>query len=202
MIRYSLMFFAVFSVLLTTGDAHAQAKKRTFLEQNEMTRRWEEFKTPGAPHALLVKLVGTWKVENTMWMGGPAGKAETSTGSSTYSSVLGGRYVQQDMNSSMLQMPYRGIGMFGYDNFKKKYTGFWIDDMSTAISVMEGTMDEKTGAITFWGKMDDPTTQEKDKKVKYILRIVDNNTHVFELFDVTGYGEKAPVMRVKYSRTK
>ncbi|MBI5648663.1 MAG: DUF1579 domain-containing protein [Ignavibacteriae bacterium] len=184
-------------------DAVAQKEKGAKApSQEEMMKRWQVFMTPADAHARLMKMAGTWNVENKIWMGGPGSEAQTSTGTAVYSEYLGGRYLKQEMNATMMQMPYHGFGVFGYDNFKKKYTGFWIDDMSTAISVMEGSYDEKSRSIVFWGKMDEPMTGEKDKKVKYIVRIENDDTHYFEIYDVQTYGEKQPVMQVKYTRAK
>jgi hypothetical protein len=72
--------------------------------------------------------------------------------------------------------------------------------MGTAMSTMEGSMDKGGTTLTMWGKMDEPATGEKDKKVKYVTRIVDKDKHVFESYDVTTFGDKQPVMVITYTR--
>jgi hypothetical protein len=53
-----------------------------------------------------------------------------------------------------------------------------------------------------WGKMDELMTGEKGKKVKYVTKVVDNDTMVFEVYDVTTYGDKKPTMQITYTRKK
>jgi hypothetical protein len=116
--------------------------------------------------------------------------------------VLGGRYLQQDVTSEMMGQPFAGTGFTGYDNVKKKYVGFWIDNMGTGMSTMDGVLDKDGKSLTTWGKMDDPMTGEKNKKVKYVTRFVDTDTQVFETYDVSTYGDKKPTMQVTYKRRK
>ncbi|HMK38374.1 MAG TPA: DUF1579 domain-containing protein [Bacteroidota bacterium] len=182
-------------------DARAQEKKKSKMpSEEEMMKRWEEAMTPGEAHKKLEAFVGSWDVEAKVWMKGPKGEPSVSRGSAEYKMALGGRYLQQEFAGDMMGQPMSGVGYTGYDNFKKKYVSFWIDNMGTAMSTMEGTMDKEGKALTMWGKMDEPATGEKDKKVKYVTRVVDKDKHVFESYDVTTYGEKQPVMVITYTR--
>ena len=181
----------------------AQKKKtsaKKMPSQEEMMARWKEFMTPTDAHKKLEYFVGTWDMTTEAWMAGPNQPPETSKGTATYSMILGGRYLQENVSGEMMKMPFNGIGITGYDNFKKKYFGTWIDDMGTSVATMEGTIDPDGKVITLWGKMDEPATGEKNKTVKYVYKIVDNNTHLFEIYDVTSHGEKYPTMRVTYKR--
>ena len=189
--------------LLTGGEALAQKKKGGKApSQEEIMQKWQAFMTPGAEHKAMASMTGTWTAEIKTWMAGPGSEAQTSTGTSEYSMVLGGRYLKQEVSSTMMGMPFTGIGYTGYDNFKKKYVGSWMDNMGTSISTMEGTADASGKTITMWGLMDEPTTGEKNKKVKYVLKMPDAETQIFEIYDVTTYGEKAPTMQMTYKRKK
>ena len=185
------------------NDASAQEKKKSKAKmpsQEEMMKKWEESMTPGPAHKNFEQFVGTWDVETKLWMNGPKGEPSVSKGSSEYKLALGGRYLQQEFSGEMMGQPFNGVGYTGYDNFGKKYVSFWIDNMSTAMSTMEGTMDKEGKTLTMWGKMDEPATGEKGKNVKYVTRVVDKDKHVFESYDVTSYGEKQPVMIITYTR--
>jgi hypothetical protein len=35
-----------------------------------------------------------------------------------------------------------------------------------------------------------------------VTRFIDNDKHVFEIYDVSGYGEKKPTMQITYTRKK
>jgi hypothetical protein len=189
--------------LLTGGPLLAQKKKAVKMpSQDEIMKRWQAFMTPGPEHKELASCAGTWSAEINVWMAGPGSEAQTSTGTAEFSTVLGGRYLKQEVSATMMGMPFNGIGYTGYDNFKKKFVGSWMDDMGTGLTTMEGTADASGKSITMWGVMDEPTTGERNKKVKYITKIVDADTQVFEIYDVTTYGEKAPIMQMTYKRKK
>ncbi|MBF8294812.1 MAG: hypothetical protein HW389_1357 [Bacteroidetes bacterium] len=196
---------ALVLTLLVVQDLLAQEKKKSAKKgpsQEEMMKRWQEAMTPGDAHKKLEAMVGTWDAEVKMWMNGPAGELTVSKGTSENKLVLGGRYVQQDFTSEMMNQPFSGIGYTGYDNFNKKYISFWIDNMSTAMATQEGSLDKGGKTLTMWGKMDEPMTGEKGKRVKYVTRIIDNDKHVFEVYDVTAYGDKKPTMQITYTRKK
>ena len=181
----------------------AQKKKGAPMpSQEEIMKRWQAYMTPGPEHNAMASMSGTWTAEIKMWMGGPGSEAQTSTGTAEYSMVLGNRYMKQEVTATMMGMPFNGIGYTAYDNFKKKYVGSWMDNMGTGISTMEGTADASGKTITMWGLMDEPTTGEKNKKVKYVTKIVDADTQIFEIYDVSAYGEKAPTMQMTYKRKK
>jgi Protein of unknown function (DUF1579) len=191
--------------ILIVGESIAQQKKKAgkkMPSQEEMMKRWQVAMTPGESHKKLEAMVGTWDAEVKMWMNGPAGEPTVSKGTSENKLVLGGRYVQQDFTSEMMNQPFSGVGYTGYDNFNKKYVGFWIDNMSTTMTTLEGSTNKDGKAFTLWGKMDEPMTGEKGKKVKYVTKIIDADTHVFEAYDVTTYGDKKPIMQITYTRKK
>ncbi|MCP4655718.1 MAG: DUF1579 domain-containing protein, partial [bacterium] len=98
--------------------------------------------------------------------------------------ILDGHYLMEDFSSAMMGEAFQGIGIIGYDNFKQKYQYIWIDNTSTAMFTSLGDYDEPTQTFTYHGLMDEPMTGERDKKVKYVLRVVDEKTHVFEIHDL------------------
>jgi hypothetical protein len=200
---FILLCVVALAILVLLNDASAQEKKKSkgkLPSEEEMMKNWEEAMTPGDAHKKFEQFVGTWNVEAKVWMNGPKGESSVSKGTAEYKLALGGRYLQQEFTGEMMGQPMNGVGYTGYDNFGKKYVSFWIDNMSTAMSTMEGTMDREGKTLTLWGKMDEPSTGEKGKKVKYVTRVVDKDKHVFESYDVTSFGEKQPVMVITYTR--
>ena len=63
--------------------------------------------------------------------------AQESTGTSENKMILGGRYLEQHYDGTMMGQPFCGIG-YGFDNYKKKYVATWIDSMGTGILVTTG----------------------------------------------------------------
>jgi len=206
--KRAVMLFGGLILVLTlsvSNESFSQEKKKSAKKtpsEEEMMKRWQESMTPGAQHKMLEESVGTWDAEVKMWMKGPTGEPMVSKGTSESKMVLGGRYLQQDFTGEMMGQPFVGTGFTGYDNFKKKYVSFWIDNMSTGMSTMDGVPDKSGKSVTMWGKMDDPMTGEKGKKIKYVTRFVDKDTQVFETYDVSAHGDKKPTMLITYKRKK
>jgi hypothetical protein len=202
---YTGTLLLILSLLLAVGAAQAQDKKKpaAMPSQEEMMKRWQAFMTPGAEHKALAEMVGSWNLESKYWVAGPGqGQPEVSTGSSEYSMAMDGRYLIERTSATMMGRPFTGMGITGYDNFKKKFVGAWIDDMGTSILTMEGTMESGGKSLVMWGTMDEPGTGEKNKRVKYVWTFTDKDTRTFEAFDVDTYGDKAPMMSMTYTRKK
>ena len=188
-------------VAVTTTPAQAKkGAKKKMPSQEEMMKAWQESMTPGPEHKMLEMFVGSWDVDAKIWMNGPTGEPTESKGTAEYKMILGGRYLEQDFTGEMMGQTLTGIGYTGYDNFRKTFSGVWMDNFSTALSTMDGKVDHKARTLTLTGKMDVPGMGEKDHKVRYVIRWIDDNTHVFEQYDVTMFGDKKPEMILTYKR--
>ena len=178
-----------------TADSKVKAAG---LSTEEMMKKAEAAGTPGPAHKALDSLVGDWSVDTRCWMA-PDAPATVNKGTSKVSWILGGRFVQEDFNGEFMGKTFQGIGITGYDNMKKKYTGSWIDSMSTGMFISEGTADADGKVFTFQGKMDDPMTGQRNKPYKFVVHILDPNKHTFEMHDLT-LGEKSKTMEMTYTR--
>ena len=96
--------------------------------------------TPGAAHKNLAGMEGTWTAKVKSWMS-PGAPPMENDGTSESKMALGGRFLEERVQSSFMGQPFSGIGYTGYDNVKKKYVSTWMDNMGTMIMVMEGTPD-------------------------------------------------------------
>jgi hypothetical protein len=186
------------SPMLLAQEQKKGARKKP--SQEEMMKRWQEAMTPGDAHKKLEDLVGSWDAEVKTWMNGPKSEPMITKGTSEHKMALGGRFLQQDFTGEMMGQPFTGVGYTGYDNMKKKYVAVWMDNMGTAIATMEGTINKEGTTITTWGKMDEPATGERDKKVKYVMHMIDKDKHVFEMYDLSAGGGKNPTMQITYTR--
>jgi hypothetical protein len=190
----------VAAMFLFTLSAFSQETEAAKADKEAMMKVWKEVATPGDHHALLAKLVGSWETTTKAWME-PGAPPEITKGNATFSMVFGGRFLQQEATGEMMGQPFTGMGLTGYDNFKKEYTMMWIDDSGTAMYTAEGTADATGKTITFKGTSDDPMTGKKNQPVKYVSRIIDDNTQLFEIY---GYqdGKEMKMMEMTYTRTK
>ncbi|RPI06730.1 MAG: DUF1579 domain-containing protein [Ignavibacteriae bacterium] len=203
MVLFGVLMFLIVGVVHSPSDAQkkkGQSEKRP--SQEEMMARMTAAMTPGDAHKKLEYFCGKWNVESKAWMNGPDTPPSVSKGTAEYKMVFGGRFVEQDYTGEMMQGPFTGVGFTGFDNMKKKYESFWIDNMGTAMSIMEGKMDPSGKTLTFFGRMDDPMTGQKNKEFKYVLQIVDDNTHTFAMYDPGAKGGKKPSFLLTYTREK
>lgn len=166
-------------------------------EMEKIAEMFEAFSTPGEAHKQLEHFVGSWKTATRVWMAGPDAEPMVTEGHSEVKWILNGHFLLEEISGEMMEMPFNGIGIVGYDLFKKKYQYVWIDSTSTAMFTSQGDYDESTRTFTYHGLMDDPMTGERDKEVKYVVRIVDENSHVFEIHDLA---IDAMVVEMTYTR--
>ena len=99
-------------------------------------------------------------------------------------------------------MPFNGFSLIGYDNYRREYVGVWVDDMGTSMPTMSGRLDETGKVLTMYGEGDEPMTRELGKQIKYVNRIVDEDTHVFEIHDLAKGDENTVFMEITYTRKK
>ena len=168
--------------------------------EEAMMKAWAAYATPGEPHARLAKLAGSWTTKTKSWMD-PAKPPEETTGTCEFRSVLGGRYLEQRFEGTMMGQPFSGIGFTGYDNVKRKYDSFWIDSSGTGMMVMTGAPDPAGKKTVYTGSMLDPLTK-KPVAMKAIETKVDDDNVQFDMWAAGPDGKMAKVMEMTYTRKK
>ncbi len=162
---------------------------------------WMETTVTGDEHAMLDQLVGEWDVEQKMWMPGVP-QPMVSTMRSTTEWVLGKKHIKESLTGDLMGQPYEGMGITSYDVYNNRYNIFWADSMGTATYYATGFPSPDGGAIEAYGTMDEPSMHMRGKTVKYVIRAVDEDTHVFELHDLHIGGDNTMVMELTYRRRK
>ena len=191
MLKYILTTLFVLSIFLAPN---------LFSQDEDMAAQqqaWMDYMTPGPMHEMMAKTAGDWKTTIKFWMD-PAGEPMVTEGTSKAEMILGGRYLKETSNSTVMGMPMEGMSITGYDNFTKEFTSIWIDNMGTGTTVAKGSYDKETKTITLHGSMVDPMTG-KDTKYRQVLNIIDDNHHTFEMF-VDHDGQEVKNMEVDYTR--
>jgi hypothetical protein len=148
---------------------------------------------PVAEHAGLATWVGEWNLKGKFTMGD---KVTESDGTSSITSILGGRFIRQEAHGSMDGMPFEGRGVIGYDTFKKKFVGVWIDSMGTGIMSSVGEETEKGKVWTFTGSYDTPMGMMTTRDV---MRRVSENELVYQS-DMSIGGNPSGSMTLTYKR--
>ena len=170
-------------------------------QMQKMMEKWRQLATPAQPHAWLAKMSGDWTVASKVWFG-PGMEPQASEGTSRAQMILGGRFLEFEDHGTMAGTPFTGRGHMGYDNYRGRYWMSWFDDMGTALYTATGAADDSGRLLTFTGKMDEPLMDVKDKEVKYVLRWVNDDTRIFEIYDEVGTPNEFKTVEMTYSRTK
>jgi Protein of unknown function (DUF1579) len=152
---------------------------------------------PGAAHEMLARMEGSWTTRTQSWME-PGKPPMESSGTSGYKMLFDGRYLHQEFHGDMMGTPFSGIGIWGYDNQKKKFVSTWIDSMSTGIFYFEGSGDMENHTITQTCRFEDPV--RGPMKLRSVTRIVDDKTHVFEMYGTDKSDMEQKMMEITYTR--
>ena len=183
------------------GDKKPEGMPAMSAEEMAHMQEYMKLMQPGEAHKHLHYYVGTWDTVTEVWMGGPGTAPMPSTGTSTFKSVLDGNWVMEEHAGSMMGMPYNGIGMMGYDNYKKLYVGTWFSNMGTEMLQMAGSRDPKTGTVTMYGAMDEPPLGVHGRTVKYVNTPTDDDHFTFGIIDLHA-GDDYKVIEIEYTRRK
>ena len=147
-------------------------------EMDEMTMKRM---MPGAMHEYLAPLEGDWTMMVKMRMA-PEAPWEESEAEASREWVLDGRFIKETVEGDFGGMPFEGIGYTGYDNVRQEFVSTWMDSMGTGIMVSAGQASKDGKTITFECHASCPMTGDKDKWSKSVIRIKDDESHVFEMY--------------------
>jgi hypothetical protein len=200
---------AASDVTKPTASSPAAATTSAQPPDAEMMKQMMELAKLNENHKLLSTLAGFWTYTIKMWMNpDPKAPPMNSTGSGVRKAIMDGRYFVFDVtgkmkmpgaDGKMKEMQFKGMGIEGYDNVKKKFVSSWIDNMGTGIYLMEGTYDAATKTFTYNAEME--MMPGMKTKVREVLKIVDADHHTFEWYEDRG-GQEAKTMEINYTRKK
>jgi uncharacterized protein DUF1579 len=174
----------------------------------EMMKQMMELSKLNENHKRIGDLVGTWNYTVKMWMGDPNAKPQESKGTAVRKSMMDGRFFTVDVTGKMempgpdgkpKEMTFKGMGLDGYDNVKKKFVGTWVDNMGTGIMHSEGDYDPATKTFTYTGEYEGIPGMKQ--KIREVVKLVDKDHHTFEWYEDRG-GQEVKTMEINYTRAK
>lgn len=192
-----ISFISVCLTMTTAFAGEPHKKSADQMDPQAMMELYQKLAAPGEPHRQLASLVGSWTTQTKEWME-PGKPPMESTGSSVFTMLLEGRFLQQKYQGAMMGQPYSGIGITAYDNLGKRYVSTWMDSMSTGIFIMEGTASPDGKTITLHGQHDEPGGGTMTHRA--IWKIVDHNTQTFEMYGAHDGGQETKMLEITYSR--
>lgn len=187
------------------GESKPATSPPAAAQSNEpdMMKAMLELSQTNENHKLLASLNGNWEYTLKFWMNpDPNAKPQESKGSATRKSLMDGRYVMMEVTGSvqmpgsdgrMQTVPFKGMGIEGYDNVKKKFVASWIDSMGTGIESSEGTYDPATKSFTYTSEME-PVPGMKTP-VREVVKLTDDNHMLLEWYE-----NERKTMEINYAR--
>lgn len=192
--RFATVTFA----LLIACPLFADDKKPAF-DMNKAMEAMTRHAEPGPFHKKLEPLIGDWTFKASFTMD-PSMPAAEMTGQSMRKWILDGRFMQDDAKGDS-GMPFRGLGISGYDNAMKKYVSTWIDSMTTSIAYSTGEVDATGKVFTYWREEYNPMYGQK-VKARDVIRVIDDNHHEMEFYSTPPGGKEFKSGHIKYERKK
>jgi hypothetical protein len=196
--KQTLLALALSLALPALSIAQDKAQPQGAPAADAMMDAWLKAAAPGDNHKILASLAGNWNTVQKTWMA-PGQPPTESNGKARQTMTLGGRYLRQEFEGSFMGGPFSGEGVTAYDNLNKQFVSTWGDTLSTGIMVLTGNYDAATKTITLTGEITD--IDGSKKPFKEVLRIVDADKHVLEMFDKVD-GKDVRMMEITYTRAK
>ena len=158
--------------------------------------------TPGENQKRLTEDVGQWTGKCKTWMI-PDAPPQESEVSSTVTSMFDGRYIKVDIDGEMAGMgPYKGMGIYGFDNVSQKFVATWIDTQSTGMMVGEGEISKDGKTLTWDFTFNCPLTK-KPTKMREIETVTGPDTKTLEMFGPDPKtGKEHKMMSIELTRKK
>lgn len=198
--RYLLL--SVLTCLLivptTLADHHENDEPSPDAAAMAAQEAWAKATTPGPQHAEMAKMTGTFKLSFTSWMS-PDAEPMVSEGTATRTLALGGRVLEETVESNMMGLPFKGVARTGYDNISGKWWSTWTDNMSTALLVMHGDHDAESGTMTLSGMAPTPMNPA-ERAMMTVVTTVDDSGKEVSTFHMGEGDDKYRYMVITYER--
>jgi hypothetical protein len=172
---------------------------------------WVQRGVPGAGHAALQPLVGSWRVELSIY--GTMGRSPdlppivSNDIRTTRVWIADGQYIEDTTEGTVDGQPYWRRGWLGYSNIDRRYE--WVT-IAPRVPMMIYLGKPGSGArmpIELTGTFTDPgvvseKTLGKPIEQRTVIRIESDDHHVFELYFTPPGGKEQLAMRASYTRVE
>lgn len=166
-----------------------------------MQAAMEQMSKTGAEHVGLFKAVGNWDVQSSMWMA-PNTPAMTSTATATFTQILDGKWMRQDYRGVMMNQPYTGLGLSGYDTVAKKYVATWCDNGSTGFMTMTGESKDGGKTITYTSELPMCPMTGGPISMRHVLVVESADKMTYTMYNTPKGGVESKGMELVYTRKK
>lgn len=165
-------------------------------DPSALVEAFKQAAVPGPQHKQFAQCVGTWTVHYRHWMV-PGQPPEESDGTSSFETIMGGRFLVEHAIGEWPTGPFEGQGTLAYDQVSQQFEHVWLDDTSTGLTVVRGP-EGSDGSMTLKGETIDPITHAK-VEIRLVSKMLGENERLVEMFcNKNGLDEK--VAEISYTR--
>ncbi len=201
-----LVLVAALAVPVISGEKGGKGHEHGYLGHGSDEAAMEARKQaaqPGEFHDHLEPLAGKWSLA-VKWRKSPDAAWTESTSTAVNEWIMGHRFLKRNVKGDTVREGqedrFEGMGIFGYDNRKGKYTSAWIDNRRTGIMTSLGECDASGKTFTMEREYTSAATGQV-KKVRKVLRIINNNKFVSEVYKVGPDGVEFMAMQITNTRS-
>lgn len=195
--RNAFLAAALAALVLVPGLAGSEEEEEAAPSEAQMMELWKKWAVTDEHHKELAWYVGAWDAEVRGAGPGPV------KGTAEFKWIIEGRWLAHEMKSELFGMPYHGYGIMGFDRFKKKWVQSWVSNMDTAMLRFEGVIVDPTGKVkSLYCEMDEYLTGEHDKPARGVYKKVDEDSFIYELWDMAMGPDGGKVLEIAYKRRK
>ena len=200
-----LMMVVVCISALPTSAQNPDAQRGTPPSAQQAVPDWVSRGIPGAGHAALAPLVGSWRVELRIY--GTMGRSPdlppivSQDIRTTRVWIADGQYIEDTTEGTVEGQPYWRRGWLGYSNMDRRYE--WVT-IAPRVPMMiylgePGSGEQMpinvTGVFTDQGVVNEQTVG-KPVVQRTVIRIESNDRHVFELYFTPPGGKEQLALRL------
>jgi hypothetical protein len=189
------MIFSALSTLARTDERNLPS------DPAQLMALLAETSQPGAEHARLVPLEGTWTFTSRFWLD-PSQPPMEARGTIQRRWILGGRFLEErtEATDANGQPAFESFGLIGFDKGQQKYTCSWASSTCTSTCTGTGTADPSGTVFTFQTEAFCPLRKELVKG-RDELRLESQDKTIAESYQVKD-GKETKMMEIIAIRKK
>lgn len=194
-----LILFAL--LVLLSGILFAQ-------EENVIIKNYNlELSKESPPHRMISKLNGHWNLDYKLWLN-PEDEPEEGSGTADANIILGGRFLQINMDYFIYEKEFTSEHIVGYDMDIKRFSLFSIDEFGTDAIFEYGDFSVDDESVVFTGVDSisiNPSTGEKS--YQYRIELYIPTEEVVDQFGFNTYflnpeGKWKPLMETSFTKSE
>ncbi|MBP9892496.1 MAG: DUF1579 family protein [Planctomycetes bacterium] len=200
MIRFVLLCVTCAAVLATFSLIPLLGEDKIDVKPSEGTvmEQWKKLQQPGMEHQVLAKRAGSWLVTATCWKDGP-NKPVTMAGNSEQRMVYD-RYLTEEFSLGEGDSKMTGTGYIAFDNGNKCYEALYLGNMGTALCVLTGEHDTKTGELRLNSERTEKFLNNVKVKSRVLITGIVGDKYIVNIYQTIGSQPEARFMEMVYTR--